>query len=91
MENMKADIEEIRRISVRKTPQSHGGVANLLKVLTKTMEKQGSDIEHCKGTVCGMRAGRYLYSGRVYQRCCGYIGYANQKYRKRGSLDGREY
>jgi hypothetical protein len=44
MENMKADIEEIRRISVRKTPQSHGGVANLLKVLTKTMEKQGSDI-----------------------------------------------
>lgn len=44
MENMKADIEEIRGISVRKTPQSHGGVANLLKVLTKTMEKQGSDI-----------------------------------------------
>lgn len=44
MENMKTDIEEIRRISVRKTPQSHGGVANLLKVLTKTMEKQGSDI-----------------------------------------------
>ena len=25
-------------------PQSHGGVANLLKVLTKTMEKQGADI-----------------------------------------------
>jgi hypothetical protein len=44
MENMKADIDEIRGISVRKTPQSHGGVANLLKVLTKTMEKQGSDI-----------------------------------------------
>lgn len=44
MENMKTDIQEIRRISVRKTPQSHGGVANLLKVLTKTMEKQGSDI-----------------------------------------------
>jgi hypothetical protein len=44
MENMKADIEEIRRIQVRKIPQSHGGVANLLKVLTKTMEKQGSDI-----------------------------------------------
>lgn len=44
MEDMKADIEEIRRTSVRKTPQSHGGVANLLKVLTKTMENQGSDI-----------------------------------------------
>ena len=27
-----------------KTPQSHGGVANLLKVLTKTMHDQGSTI-----------------------------------------------
>ncbi len=27
-----------------KTPQSHGGVANLLKVLTKTMHEQGSTI-----------------------------------------------
>lgn len=27
-----------------KTPQSHGGVANLLKVLTKTMHEQGSNI-----------------------------------------------
>ncbi len=44
MKNMKADIQEIRSMSTRKTPQSHGGVANLLKVLTKTMEKQGSDI-----------------------------------------------
>lgn len=44
MENMKTDIQEIRSLSARKTPQSHGGVANLLKVLTKTMEKQGSDI-----------------------------------------------
>lgn len=44
MENMKTDIQEIRSMSTRKTPQSHGGVANLLKVLTKTMEKQGSDI-----------------------------------------------
>ena len=33
MENMKADIQEIRSLSARKTPQSHGGVANLLKVL----------------------------------------------------------
>lgn len=44
MENMKTDIQGIRGLSARKTPQSHGGVANLLKVLTKTMEKQGSDI-----------------------------------------------
>lgn len=28
----------------RRTPQSHGGVANLLKVLTKTMHDQGSSI-----------------------------------------------
>lgn len=27
-----------------KKPNSHGGVANLLKVLTKTMEQQGADI-----------------------------------------------
>ena len=27
-----------------KLPQSHGGVANLLKVLTKTMKEQGSGI-----------------------------------------------
>ena len=33
-------------LSVRKrTPQSHGGVANLLKVLTKTMTEQGSSIQ----------------------------------------------
>lgn len=29
-----------------KPSQSHGGVANLLKVLTKTMEKQGADIKN---------------------------------------------
>lgn len=29
-----------------KRPNSHGGVANLLKVLTKTMEKRGSSIEN---------------------------------------------
>lgn len=28
-----------------KMPQSHGGVANLLKVLTKTMQVQGSSIQ----------------------------------------------
>ena len=27
-----------------KLPQSHGGVANLLKVLTKTMHEQGNSI-----------------------------------------------
>ena len=27
-----------------KKPNSHGGVANLLKVLTKTMQEQGADI-----------------------------------------------
>lgn len=28
----------------RKAPQSHGGVANLLKILTRTMQQQGSSI-----------------------------------------------
>ena len=32
-------------VSHRKIPQSHGGVANLLKVLTKTMVEQGSTIQ----------------------------------------------
>ena len=44
MENMGTDIQKVQELSARKTPKSHGGVANLLKVLTKTMEKQGSDI-----------------------------------------------
>lgn len=33
---------EIAKISGKQI--THGGVANLLKVLTKTMEKQGADI-----------------------------------------------
>lgn len=40
---------------------SHGGVANLLKILTKTMEKQGSSIENIakvQYTIC-MQAGIY--------------------------------
>lgn len=45
MENMEVDIQKTRELSAKKTPQSHGGVANLLKVLTQTMEKQGSDIQ----------------------------------------------
>lgn len=62
MENMKTDIQEIRGLSARKTPQSHGGVANLLKVLTKTMEKQGSDISSIakvQYAVC-VQAGIYI-------------------------------
>ena len=62
MENMKTDIQEIRSLSTRKTPQSHGGVANLLKVLTKTMEKQGSDISSIakvQYAVC-VQAGIYI-------------------------------
>lgn len=45
-----------------KTPQSHGGVANLLKVLTKTMQGQGSTMEtiaKVQYTVC-MQAGIYI-------------------------------
>lgn len=37
-------INENLVLAKQKTVQSHGGVANLLKVLTKTMEKQGADI-----------------------------------------------
>lgn len=45
-----------------KRPNSHGGVANLLKVLTKTMEKQGAGIENIakvQYTIC-MQAGIYI-------------------------------
>lgn len=45
-----------------KRPLSHGGVANLLKTLTKTMEKQGSSIESIakvQYTIC-MQAGIYI-------------------------------
>lgn len=45
-----------------KTPQSHGGVANLLKVLTKTMHDQGSNIysiAKVQYAVC-MQAGIYI-------------------------------
>lgn len=45
-----------------KRPNSHGGVANLLKVLTKTMEKQGASIENIaklQYTIC-MQAGIYI-------------------------------
>ena len=45
-----------------KLPQSHGGVANLLKVLTKTMKEQGSGIESIakmQYAVC-IQAGIYI-------------------------------
>lgn len=45
-----------------KKPNSHGGVANLLKILTKTMEKQGSSVENIakvQYTIC-MQAGIYI-------------------------------
>lgn len=45
-----------------KIPQSHGGVANLLKVLTKTMKEQGSGIENIakmQYAIC-MQAGIYI-------------------------------
>lgn len=45
-----------------KRPNSHGGVANLLKTLTKTMEKQGACIQSIakvQYTIC-MQAGIYI-------------------------------
>ena len=45
-----------------KMPQSHGGVANLLKVLTATMKQQGSSIKtiaKVQYTVC-LQAGIYI-------------------------------
>lgn len=45
-----------------KRPNSHGGVANLLKTLTKTMEKQGASIESIakvQYTIC-IQAGIYI-------------------------------
>lgn len=62
MEKMEIDIQKVREMSEKKTPQSHGGVANLLKVLTKTMEKQGADITNIakvQYAVC-VQAGIYI-------------------------------
>lgn len=46
MENTNLQLaEQSKRLAaLGKTPQSHGGVANLLKVLTRTMREQGSNI-----------------------------------------------
>ena len=57
IEARKSELKEVKR-----SPQSHGGVANLLKVLTRTMEQQGSTIRSIakvQYTVC-MQAGIYI-------------------------------
>ena len=62
LENMTAAIAEIKKFQMSDKPQSHGGVANLLKVLTKTMEKQGADIGNIakvQYAVC-VQAGIYI-------------------------------
>lgn len=61
---MDAQIAEITRgvMAAGKKPSAHGGVANLLKVLTKTMDKQGADIRtiaKVQYAVC-LQAGIYI-------------------------------
>lgn len=55
---MRSDLKNVKQISTH----SHGGVANLLKVLTKTMHEQGSTIRtiaKVQYTVC-LQAGIYV-------------------------------
>lgn len=55
-------IAEVKKFQMSEKPQSHGGVANLLKTLTKTMEKQGADIKNIakvQYAVC-IQAGIYI-------------------------------
>lgn len=64
MESTNALLEAKRSelINQNKIPQSHGGVANLLKVLTQTMKAQGSSIHTIamvQYAVC-LQAGIYL-------------------------------
>lgn len=62
MEQTDTDIQKWKETCAAKKPQSHGGVANLLKVLTKTMEKQGADIQNIakvQYAVC-VQAGIYI-------------------------------
>lgn len=61
---MSFDIQKCKTELLKsgKRPNSHGGIANLLKTLTKTMEKQGASIEtiaKVQYTVC-MQAGIYI-------------------------------
>ena len=48
MSKQKAEIKIVKEtgVATSKAPHSHGGVANLLKILTRTMEKQGADIKN---------------------------------------------
>lgn len=62
MEQTDTDIQKWKGACGTTKPQSHGGVANLLKVLTKTMEKQGADIANIakvQYAVC-VQAGIYI-------------------------------
>lgn len=62
MEQTETDIQKWKEACLSSKPQSHGGVANLLKVLTKTMEKQGADIQNIakvQYAVC-VQAGIYI-------------------------------
>lgn len=62
MERTDTDIQKWKEACAASKPQSHGGVANLLKVLTKTMEKQGADIQNIakvQYSVC-VQAGIYI-------------------------------
>lgn len=62
MKKMDTDIQKWKQFIPGNKPQSHGGVANLLKVLTRTMEKQGSDIQNIakvQYAVC-VQAGIYI-------------------------------
>lgn len=62
MEQTDTDIQKWKETCATSKPQSHGGVANLLKVLTKTMEKQGADIQNIakvQYAVC-VQAGIYI-------------------------------
>lgn len=62
MEQTDTDIQKWKEACGATKPQSHGGVANLLKVLTKTMERQGADIANIakvQYAVC-VQAGIYI-------------------------------
>lgn len=61
---MEFNVSEAKKQMLQngKRPNSHGGVANLLKTLTKTMENQGASIQSIakvQYTVC-MQAGIYI-------------------------------
>ena len=61
---MKFNVPEAKKQMLEngKRPNAHGGVANLLKTLTKTMEKQGASIQSIakvQYTIC-MQAGIYI-------------------------------